>query len=627
MRLLVSIIMVICLTACGSGGSTGPGPTPTAETPETGDSPQSAPEPEPEPDPQPEPEPEPGPEPETENETISDDITFTTEASTARFLAQATFGPSPNDLTEYTGTSASEWFRAQLAAPPADYLGMLDEYQARLGYIEFNPWNEAATTFAFWRQAIGGEDQLRQRMVFALSQLLVVSNAGGDQLTDIPEATAYHQHLLTQHAFGNYRDLLEAITWSPSMGFYLTYMGNQKGDSATGRVPDENYARELLQLFTLGLVQLNPDGTPTLDDDGDVVELYDNRDITGLARVFTGLDRTVTYEDGGESPEVLASWREPMVAYPELHSPLEKTFLGLTIPAGTDASDSVDMALDHIMAQPNVGPFVARQLIQRFTTSDPEPRYVERVAAVFDAGRFTLPDGSPVGDGRKGDLSATIAAILFDTETINPARPERFGKLREPVLRLAQWARAFNVSALTPEYTTELWDLSPPALFNQHPFRSPSVFNFYRPGYVPPGSESGALGMTVPELQITHAASITGYNNIMSFFIFGRTQEAELEEYRELAAFADVDFDPTLARRSFVPDYTTASGVADDLPALIQYLDTLLTGGRLSDATRAMMTTYLSSIDVNGDATEGRELRAMTAVHLIMSSPDYWVQR
>ncbi|KGE04179.1 DUF1800 domain-containing protein [Pseudohaliea rubra] len=619
--LLTSVMVALSLAACGGGGGGGGYSEATQRPPPIADTSGASGVAEPEPEPEPE------AEAEAEAELIDDRLVFATEASTARFLAQATFGATPTDLNDHTGTSISAWFRAEMDAPPADYLGMLDDYQARLAYIEFNPWNEAATTFAFWRQAIGGEDQLRQRMVYALSQLLVVSNAGGDQLTDIPEAVAYHQQLLTQHAFGNYRDLLEAITWSPGMGFYLTYMGNQKGDATTGRMPDENYARELLQLFTLGLVALNPDGSPRRDSSGDVVELYDNRDITGLARVFTGLDRTVTYEDGGEDPEVLASWRQPMVVYPELHSPLEKTFLSLTIPAGTSAEDSITMALDHIIEHPNVGPFVARQLVQRFTTSDPDPAYVARVAAAFDRGRYPLPDGGTVGDGRKGDLAATLAAILLDPENFEPGRPARFGKLREPVLRLTQWARAFKVSTLTPEYTTELWDLSAPSLFGQHPFRAPSVFNFYRPGFTPPGTESGALGMTVPELQITNAASIPGYNNTMSFFIFGRTADAELDEYRQLAAFAEVDFDPALARSSFIPDYSRETALADDVPALLAHLDTLLTGGQLSDTTIAMLQDYVSEIPLTDDDNSGRELRAMIAINLIMSAPDYWVQR
>ena len=560
---------------------------------------------------------------------IDDLATFRDRNSVSTFLSRATFGPENTQLETLAGTGISRWLENQFSIQTTSYLAVLDEYQGRLPFIEFNLWNEASTTFAFWRNTLLGEDQLRQRMMFALSQILVVSNAGGDQLTDIPEATAYHQEILQTHAFGNYRELLEAITYSPGMGFYLTYMGNQKGNPETGRQPDENYARELLQLFTLGLVALNPDGSPMLDASGEVIELYNNDDITGLARVFTGLDRTFPEEDGGEDPAVLQSWREPMQIYSELHSSREKSFLDLTIPAETGAADSIDMALDHIMQHPNVGPFIGRQLIQRFTTSNPSGNYVRRVASAFDRGTFTLPNGVVVGDGRKGDLKATLSAILLDPETLSPSDPQSFGKVKEPVLRFTQWARAFNVREVTPEYTTELYDLSSPSDLGQHPFRASSVFNFYRPGFVPSGTESGARGMTAPEFQITNASTIPGYINLITFFAHSRTQEADLEEYIDLANAVEVDFDPQLARSSFVPDYTTELALATDEDALVNHLDTLLTGGTLSNATRMMIKQYVASVPVVDveDVDAALEQRVALAVTLVMSSPDYWVLR
>ena len=206
---------------------------------------------------------------EVRGEVINDDlgnaefdaIPFASEASTSRFLSQATFGATQSDLSTLVGTSVSDWLLQQFSEEPSDYLAALDGYQAQLPFLILNPWNRQATTFAFWRHSITGDDQLRQRMVYALSQILVISNAGGDALTDYPEAVAYHQSVLTEFGFGNYRNLLEAMTYSPGMGFYLTYMGNQKEDPETGRQPDENYAREILQLFTMGLVALNDDGT------------------------------------------------------------------------------------------------------------------------------------------------------------------------------------------------------------------------------------------------------------------------------------------------------------------------------------------------------------------------------
>ena len=578
---------------------------------------------------------------EVRGEVINDDlgnaevdaIPFASEASTSRFLSQATFGATQSDLSTLVGTSVSDWLLQQFSEEPSDYLAALDGYQAQLPFLILNPWNRQATTFAFWRHSITGDDQLRQRMVYALSQILVISNAGGDALTDYPEAVAYHQSLLTEFGFGNYRNLLEAMTYSPGMGFYLTYMGNQKEDPETGRQPDENYAREILQLFTMGLVALNDNGTLAggLNDGDSSVELYDNDDITGLAKVFTGLDRRVSRaeaKNNPEAPEVLKSWREPMVVYPAKHAQNEKTFLGLTIPENTNAQDSITLALDQLMSVASVGPFLSRQLIQRFTTSNPSPAYISRVTQVFNDGRYTLPNGTAVGGGLRGDLKATIAAILLDRENLEPEAPNTFGKLREPVLRFTQWARAFSAGTVTPEYTLELYDLFSTSNYGQglaqHPFSAPSVFNFYRPGYVPPGTDSGAAGMTVPELQIVTAETIPAYMNFITFFAMASTQHADLSAYRELGGLTGVNFDPELARTSFLPDYSYEKNLADDLPALFDHLNLLLAGGALSQAAVDSFMDVVAGVPVEA-SDDWRATRVGLAVALVMTSADYLV--
>ena len=578
---------------------------------------------------------------EVRGEVINDDlgnaefdaIPFANEASTSRFLSQTTFGATQSDLSTLVGTSVSDWLLQQFSEEPSDYLAALDGYQAQLPFLILNPWNRQATTFAFWRHSITGDDQLRQRMVYALSQILVISNAGGDALTDYPEAVAYHQSVLTEFGFGNYRNLLEAMTYSPGMGFYLTYMGNQKEDPETGRQPDENYAREILQLFTMGLVALNDDGTLAggVNDPDSSVELYDNHDITGLAKVFTGLDRRVSRaeaKNNPEAPEVLNSWREPMVVYPAKHAQNEKTFLGLTIPENTNAVDSITLALDQLMSVASVGPFLSRQLIQRFTTSNPSPAYISRVTQVFNDGRYTLPNGIGIGGGLRGDLKATIAAILLDRENLEPEAPNTFGKLREPVLRFTQWARAFNAGTVTPEYTLELYDLSSVSNYGQglaqHPFSAPSVFNFYRPGYVPPGTDSGAAGMTVPELQIVTAETIPAYMNFITFFAMASTQHADLSVYREIGGLTGVNFDPELARTSFLPDYSTEKNLADDLPALFDHLNLLLAGGALSQAAVDSFIDVVAGVPVEA-SVDWRATRVGLAVALVMTSADYLV--
>ncbi len=578
---------------------------------------------------------------EVRGEVINDDlgnaevdaIPFASEASTSRFLSQATFGATQSDLSTLVGTSVSDWLLQQFSEEPSDYLAALDGYQAQLPFLIRNPWNRLATTFAFWQHSITGDDQLRQRMVYALSQILVISNAEDDALIDYPEAVAYHQSLLTEFGFGNYRGLLEAMTYSPGMGSYLTYMGNQKEDPDTGRQPDENYAREILQLFTMGLIALNDDGTLAggVNDGDSSAELYDNHDITGLAKVFTGLNRSVTRAEAKndpEAPEVLRSWREPMTVYPARHSTNAKTFLGLTIPENTSAEDSITLALDQLMSVASVGPFLSRQLIQRFTTSNPSPAYISRVTQAFNDGRYTLPNGTAVGGGLRGDLKATIAAILLDRENLEPETPNTFGKLREPVLRFTQWARAFSAGAITPEYTLELYDLSSVSIYGQglaqHPFSAPSVFNFYRPGYEPPGTDSGAAGMTVPELQIVTAETIPAYMNFITFFAMANTQNADLSVYREIGGLTGVNFDPELARTSFLPDYSYEKTLADDLPELFAHLNLLLAGGALSEAAVDSFSDVVAGVPVEA-SDDWRATRVGLAVALVMTSADYLI--
>ncbi|MEM9837881.1 MAG: DUF1800 family protein [Pseudomonadota bacterium] len=558
---------------------------------------------------------------------------FDTNADTSRFLTMATFGPVTEDVDALTGTAASDWILAEFDKAPTFWLPIVEDYEQRGGpYVPgtFNPFFQRANTYAFWQTAIEADDQLRQRMAFALSQVLVVSQFGGGVLEQFPGGIAFYQDILARNAFGNYRDLLEEVTYAPAMGYYLTYVGNQRADAATGRNPDENYAREILQLFSLGVIQLNSDGTPQLNQNGDPIELYTNDDITGLARVFTGL---IYAEFNVGQPftrdDIDASLDQPMKVIEESHSPEEKVFLGTTIPENTPADLSIDLALDAIMSHPNIGPFVGRQLIQRFTTSDPDPDYVERVAAAFDAGAYTLPNGISVGEGRRGDLKATIAAVLFDAD----ARPEqaagdpRFGKVREPLLRITHWARAFEVDASTPEYVLILLDTAPTDSLNQHPYRSPSVFNFYRPGYIAPGTESGALGQTAPELQIVNASSIPGYINVLSYFTLGR-QEQEFVRMRPVFDGLMIQFDADVARRAFLPDYTDELALVGDFEALVDHLDTKLFYGSMSDQTRGDILAALQAIPGFDPENEDlAELAVQTAVTMAMSAPDYVVQK
>ena len=529
---------------------------------------------------------------------------FKSPSETSRFLGKATFGATQAEIDRLTGTNVSDWIKAEFEKPASAYLQpLIDEAKSREKGKEIRI---RAVPDQFYNVAISGDDQLRQRMVFALSQIVVAS--GDSELRFQPLAMGDYVQALSDHAFGNYRDLLEEVTYTPAMGIYLTYIANRKGDAAAGRVPDENYAREILQLFSIGLLELNIDGTNKLDSKGNPIEVYGNEDITGLAKVFTGLStRGSGFLRYYDLPEAI---HEPMIVFPEWHSPLEKTFLNLTIPAGTPAEQSIDMAIDEIFNHPNVGPFVSKQLIQRFTTSNPEPAYVARVATAFNTGSFTLPDGSVVGTGQRGDMKPTIAAILLDkTVTIAPeTAPENFGKIREPILRLTNWARAFNET--TPNASDEdIFNYY--GIIEQTAFTSPSVFNFYRPGYVAPSTETGAAGLLAPELQITNESTAIGYINFINAFIY--------------------DFSPNISgdpENGIKGDYSAALALAHTPQELLDYLDLLLTANSLGADAKARILGMMEQIPIR-PAYKDKDLnsRVRIATSMVMSSPGYLVQR
>ncbi|MEM8767585.1 MAG: DUF1800 family protein [Pseudomonadota bacterium] len=584
---LVVMLLVAAAQGCGGGGSEEPSPRldgPAAPTPPSPGSPGGALPP-----------------------LTTDDATI------VRFLNRSTFGATQADVSAIASTSTTDWFIQELLEP-ASYL--MPSVQNVVDSVpEPNDYLFAATTAAFWRNAIAGPDQLRQRMAFALSQIFVVSNGVGDELSEHPEAVSTFQDILIRGAFGNYRDLMEAVTYSPAMAYYLTYLGNLPGDAATGRKPDENYARELLQLFSIGVVELNPDGSERLDGSGRPIESYGNADIEGLARVFTGLN----LNEAELERSVGAAYSVPLWIFGEDHSQREKRFLGAVIPPGTEARASIDQALDVVFAHPNVGPFVGRQLIQRLVTSNPSGDYVTRVAAAFDRGQFTLPNGELVGVARRGDLTATLAAVLFDLEA-STLDPLRGGKLREPVLRFTQWARAFDAAGLDARYVLKLWDTSSATALGQHPYRSPSVFNFFRPGYRAPGSLSGAAGLVAPELQITNATTVPGYINFMTYFVFGQQASIDVDALRETYQEFGIPLAAEDVVDQFRSSYAREQALAADPDALVAHLDVLLTGGVMTADSRRAISELVA-------ATEGALLRSQLAVLLVMTSPDYLVQR
>lgn len=565
-----ALAFALTVSACSGGGGgsdSSPSPTPIGSSPPPPPPPQK----------------------------ISTDLETPQEA--ARFMMQASFGASMEELDNLVDTSADSWVANELRKPRTEFLQpTLDAIAADVDK-QYRLHSDNA-----WSAMMLSDDTLRQRMVLALSQILVVSDR---QFGGQPVPMAQYQDVLSKHAFGNYRDLLQDVTYSPTMARYLTYMRNRKGDPSTGRMPDENYARELLQLFTIGLVELNMNGTPKTDAQGEI-ETFDNDDIIGLARVFTGLSyKGEKFWDRDDDAEY-----QPLQMFDDYHSTLEKSFLGTTIPENTLGDATISQALDAIFEHPNVAPFISRQLIQRFTASDPEPAYVRRVAIAFDSGTFISPGGIEFGTGERGDLSATIAAILLDESVHGDVADldNRSGKVREPILKYVQWVHNFDVSSIDLPIEYRIGDTSSPGdRLNQHPFRSPSVFNFYRPGFVAPGTRSGNAGLTTPEYQIVNEGSALGYINFMTDFTFDRTGGGKD------------------GAEQFLPDYSSELALVNDPVALVDHLDLLMTAGQMNDDEKTEIAEIVNSLEITRESDEIK--RVYIAVTLVASSPSYAVIR
>jgi uncharacterized protein (DUF1800 family) len=501
-----------------------------------------------------------------------------TPAEASRFLGQATMGATRTMIDDVVSRGYEAWLTDQFAMPRATrHYDWLVSY----GYnVAANMNSETGFDATVWRQAIAEPDQLRQRVSFALSEILVVG-IGGVDLSWKQFAMAAYLDILLDNAFGNFRTILGAITTNAAMAAFLTFLNNRKANAATGSVPDENYARELMQLFTIGLYKLNQDGT--LQGGGTPVETYTQADVSGLARVFTGLTLSST---DNTTPERM---RQPLVMNASTNETGVSNFLGTSVSGGGMAA--INSALDTIFAHPNLPPFISRQLIQRLVTSNPSPAYVGRVASVF----------ADNGQGQRGDLKAVVRAILIDTEARGPdsLSSTTAGKLREPILRLTGWARAFG--ATSPGNTWPIGDTSSPTTrLGQSIGRSASVFNFFRPGYTPPNTGISSAGLVAPEFQLANELSSVGYINYMSGLIANGTGDLK-------------------------PDYTAILTKANDSDALVNEVNLVLAAGQLSASTVAAIKSAVDSISTTG--TNGPLQRVQTAILLTMASPDYLIVR
>jgi len=543
-----------------------------------------------------------------------------TDAS--RFLMQATFGGSEADVNNLSTIGYTAWFAQQFAIPNT----LHEPYAEREIILNTQPACAATDatcnqklflqTFGdeyyeqpFWMTALTGKDELRKRVQFALSELFVIS--GQDAvLGQMPRGMASYYDMLGNDAFGNFRQVLEDVTLSPEMGIYLSTMANEGNSSVE---PDENYAREVMQLFTIGLWQLNPDGTQQLDGSGNPIPTYSLNDVVGIAKVFTGFSWNMggntsdqawsgygaSYTGPGFGQDLL-----PMTAYPTHHSAAEKDFLGVTIPAGsTDPAADLKIALDTLFNHPNTPPFICKQLIQRLVTSNPSPGYVQRVAAVFQDD----------GQGVRGDMQAVITAILMDDEARNTTSPTftspNYGRVQEPVLRFTHMARAFVAESRSGAF--DIGGTDDPAYgLAEMAQRSPTVFNWFAPGYVPVGTSIEQAGLVAPEMEITDVTTVMGYLNTMQAALSPSGYGNNGDLYMTLV---------------------TEIGLANNPQQLLDRVNLLLLGGQMSATLSTQILAAINAIPVpaGGDPTDINNAllaRAQTAVFLTVASPEYVAQ-
>jgi uncharacterized protein (DUF1800 family) len=491
------------------------------------------------------------------------------DRAAARFLDQATWGPAPTSIAQLQQTGIASWLTAQFALNTSDLPD-----QPILGSDGKPNRDLTPIQAAFFQNTLSGQDQLRQRVAFALSQMLVVSAVS----TKYAYAFPPYWRLFRDNAFGNYRDILKAISLSPAMGNYLNMANNNKGNAAQGTAANENYARELMQLFTIGLTQLNPDGSAVLDSNNIPVPTYDQGAVTNTAKALTGW----TYPT---APNVTARANNPayyigsMFAVEAEHDTTSKSIVGgLTIPAGQTAAQDLDSVLNALMAQKTMAPFVSRQLIQHLVTSDPSPAYIQRVSNVF------LDNGS----GVRGDMKAVIAAILTDTEaragdTASAAVNPTFGHLREPVLFMANLLRGLNAtlgtSSAIDHYSAEL---------GEDLFSPPTVFSYFSPLYT---LESGE---PAPEFQIYSAQTATDRADIVNTILYGA-----------------LDKSTTVNLTPFLP-------VSNDLSSMVDYIGYAFVHNAMSSGLRQAALGAAS-------AATGAKAQAQAALYVVLTSSEYQI--
>ena len=539
-------------------------------------------------------------------------------AAASRFLAQSTLGADYETINETAEIGYRNWLDEQLNLPVkfsllANCNDIINKHKAFLiatgGDIKKADGDDSYHVrnyflFSWWKYVMDAEDVLRSKVALALSEIVVVSAI--PDFSSEPLGLSSYYDILIKNAFGNYRNLLEEVTFHPIMGKYLTFLNNRKTNIDKNRFPDENYAREIMQLFTIGLYELNTNGTKKTDSQGNSIPTYDNDDIAEFAKIFTGLTWSDQDKFGQGSRKVgYYSFTYPMRMHNDEHEPGEKYLLnGFIVPDRNPVNGMADIndALDNLFNHPNVGPFLARRLIQRLVTSNPSPGYIERVALAFNNN----------GVGERGDLKAVVKAILMDEEARSCTAGIYDGKLKEPINRHVQLLRSFNAFSASGEYRYTINESYLDAT-DQRVLHSPSVFNFFLPDYAPAGLIDDA-GLVAPEFQIVHSATLMGYANAVIKWTFennlvGKTRLFPDEPVSDEEANLRLDLNDELKLLS--------EGRFEEL---IERLNLILMHGQMSMSTRKIILDSIGLYEHEDDL-----FKLNMCIFLTMVSPEYLI--
>lgn len=549
----------------------------------------------------------------------------------SRFLSQATLGANYEDIKHVSQIGVHAWLDEQMDLPPSSYYDTYREIydsttykmtQIGDGSLVDSSRRKDYMDFAFYEKLFKDDDILRQRVALALSQILVVS-MDNSQFNQKGFAISSYYDVLYQGAFGNFRDMLQNVTMHPTMGVYLSHFHNQKADTIKGTLPDENYAREVMQLFTVGLFQLNNDGTHKIDSLGKSMPTYDIFHVQELSKVFTGLsggawDLIKRPQNQGVPLKFGRGVNQydltvPMIMYDDMHDKGSKVmFTNDTIPAGQTGIQDINMALDILFNHSNVGPFIAIRLIQHLVKSNPSPAYVNRVAMVFNDN----------GSGVRGDLKAVVKAIFLDPEAIECANLDDLtnGKMIQPIERFINLFMAFDIQTPSGKFYWKSVNQLKPKL-EQGFLASPTVFNFFTPFYAE-DKHVAPEKLVSPEFQLLHSTSGIHYLNLIENAIKNKPfnnntlinpTTAKLVTNQNDIPFLDLSDEQTI--------YETQG-----IDALLDRLDLILCRGQLSSETKSIIAYAINQFESRINSYDS-ERAVEDALYFIISSPNYIIQK